>query len=177
MATRTRGYLPHMEFDGATYHVVFRLADALPPKERMALTPELGRLEYFESLLDAGLGRRALADPDNADCVLDALHHFNGERYRLEAWCIMPNHVHVVLKACAGYSLAGIVHSWKSFTANAINKRLGASGRFWAREWFDRAMRDEDHLASTIQYVEANPVKASLAVQASDWRWSSAWRE
>lgn len=176
MVTTTRGYLPHMEFDGATYHVVFRAADALPSDRQMEPPSDLGRLEYFDAQLDAGLGRCTLSDPAIANCVHDALHHFNGQRYDLHAWCVMPNHVHVVVKPASGWRLGVVVHSWKSFTANFINALLGRQGMFWAREWFDRAMRDEDHLARTIQYVEANPVKAGFVGLAHDWRWSSAWR-
>ena len=74
----------------------------------------------------------------------------------------MPNHVHVVLEPASGHRLGTIVHSWKSFTANKANKLIGRTGAFWHDDYFDRYMRDEDHLISTIGYVEQNPVKAGL---------------
>jgi REP element-mobilizing transposase RayT len=103
------------------------------------------------------------------------LLHFDGERYRLIAWCLMPNHVHVVIEIVDGYSLTDIVRSWKSFSARRANSELGRTGRFWHPDYFDRYMRDERHFAQTVEYVELNPVKAGLASAADEWLWSSAY--
>ncbi len=105
-----------------------------------------------------------------------ALLAFDERRYGLLAWCVMPNHVHVLLEVRAGYPLESVVHTWKSYTAKAANRLLERTGPFWAREYFDRFMRDEAHLARTIEYIEANPVKAGLSRDLSDWPFSSAWR-
>jgi REP element-mobilizing transposase RayT len=86
------------------------------------------------------------------------------------------NHVHVVIEMLDGHSLSEIVGTWKSFTAKRANAQLGRSGSFWHADYFDRYMRDEGHLARTIEYVEQNPVKAGLVEVASDWPWSSAHR-
>jgi REP element-mobilizing transposase RayT len=86
----------------------------------------------------------------------------------------MSNHVHVVIEMRDGPSLSEIVGSWKSFTAKRANAQLGRSGPFWDADYFDRYMRNEDHLARTVDYVEQNPVKAGLVDVASKWRWSSA---
>jgi REP element-mobilizing transposase RayT len=86
----------------------------------------------------------------------------------------MPNHVHVVVEMMDGQSLSGIVASWKSFTAHKANALLERKGRFWHADYFDRFMRNEEHLNQTIEYVEQNPVKAGLAARATDWAWSSA---
>jgi len=86
----------------------------------------------------------------------------------------MPNHVHVGLEAANGYRLGAILHSWKSFTANKVNALLGRTGAFWHDDYFDRYMRDEDHLIRTVRYVEQNPVKAGLVDTDSDWNWSSS---
>jgi REP element-mobilizing transposase RayT len=64
--------------------------------------------------------------------------------------------------------------AWKSFTANEANKLIGRTGAFWHDDYFDRYMRNEDHLIRTIGYVEQNPVEAGLVDIASDWRRSSA---
>ena len=90
------------------------------------------------------------------------------------AWCLMPNHVHVIIEIVAGHSLTDIVRSWKSFTARKANDQLGRSGPFWHPDYFDRYMRNEAHLAQTVEYVELNPVKAGLVESADDWLWSSA---
>ena len=92
------------------------------------------------------------------------------------AWCLMPNHVHVVMEPLAAYPLGGIVRSWKTFTARRANAVLGRTGAFWYEDYFDRFMRDEDHFSRTVHYVEENPVKAGLVAAAADWRWSSARR-
>ena len=87
----------------------------------------------------------------------------------------MPNHVHVVIDIVDDQSLTNIVRSWKSFTARQANERLGRSGPFWHADYFDRYMRNEEHLAQTVEYVEQNPVKAGFVSTAEDWIWSSAY--
>jgi REP element-mobilizing transposase RayT len=89
----------------------------------------------------------------------------------------MPNHVHVVIETLEGHTLSDVVKSWKSFTSRQANSRLGRTGAFWEPDYFDRYMRNEDHLMRTIEYVENNPVKAGLVNKAVDWPWSSASRE
>jgi putative transposase len=100
---------------------------------------------------------------------------FDGKRYSLLAWCVMPNHVHVLVETRPDHRMGRIVHSWKSYTGVAANRLLSRTGAFWAREYFDRFMRDEDHVARTAAYIEGNPVKARLCENVSDWRFSSAW--
>jgi len=130
----------------------------------------------FDRELDAGLGECWLRKPEIAALTQQSLLHFDGQYYRLLAWCIMPNHVHVVTEPMEGHSLSIIVESWKSFTSRQANAHLGRTGAFWEADYFDRYMRNEDHLMRTIEYVENNPVKAGLVEQASDWQWSSARR-
>ena len=88
----------------------------------------------------------------------------------------MPNHAHVIAEQIDGFPLSNIVQGWKSTSAHLINQHMDRRGRFWRREYFDRFMRDNDHLSTTIAYVENNPVMARLAQTATSWRWSSAWR-
>lgn len=115
-----------------------------------------------------------MRDERIATVVEDALLYFDGQRYRLLAWCVMPNHVHVVIETFRGQSLSHTVHSWKSFTATQANRILGRTGAFWQREYHDRFMRHDEHLRQTVEYVEYNPVKAGLVRQAEDWCFSSA---
>ncbi len=63
-----------------------------------------------------------MANPRVAGVVAEALGYFDGTRYRLQAWCVMSNHVHVVFPIHEDHRLEKIVHSWKSFSANAANK-------------------------------------------------------
>ena len=87
----------------------------------------------------------------------------------------MPNHVHVLVEMKDGFPLAEIVHSWKSFTANEVNKILSRTGDFWQREYHDRFVRDDDDYRNVLAYIENNPVKAGLAKSTDAWRHSSAW--
>ncbi|RME89457.1 MAG: hypothetical protein D6766_14700, partial [Verrucomicrobia bacterium] len=132
------------------------------------------RIEQYE---DAGHGACWLRDPRIAGLVENALLHFDGQRYRLLAWCVMPNHVHVLIETRQGWPLADVVHSWKSFTASEANKLLGRSGPFWFREYHDRYIRNAEHYAQTVRYIEANPVKAGLVKLASEWPFGSARRK
>jgi putative transposase len=163
---RSRGYLPHC--DGATLvqHVVFGQADAIAP----------GASFDSDDQLDMGVGSCVLRDPACATIVEDVLLHADAERYRLIAWCVMPNHVHVVFQQLAGWKLATVVQAWKSASSHIIGKRPGAPGVLWRREYFDRFMRDDGHLQATIRYVEENPVKAGLVVDVTAWPFSSATR-
>ncbi len=100
---------------------------------------------------------------------------FDGERYHLVAWSIMPNHVHALVETMEGSPLPQVIHSWKSYTAQMANHIIGRSGTFWQREYFDRFIRDDNHYANAVNYIEENPVKAGLVSKREDWRWSSAW--
>ena len=173
---RSRGYVPHCDNVGLVQHIVFRLADSLPAAkvESLDTTPTIQRLAAAEAALDRGFGARSLCDPRVAALVRDALLYFDGQRYRLSAWCVMPNHVHVLAMQVEGWPLASVIHSWKSLTANRANIVLGRQGRFWAREYFDRAMRSEEQAEKTCLYIEANPVTAGLCANPADWPWSSA---
>jgi putative transposase len=175
---RSRGYLPHIDMPNLVQHVIIRLADSLPIEARQALDKArpADRVAVVDAALDRGHGRRDLADPIIAELVQNALLTLDGERYALLAWCVMPNHIHVLVEVRSGYRLERIVHSWKSYTAIAANRLLGRTGAFWAREYFDRFMRDAEHLVRTAAYIEGNPVKAGLCQNVADWRCSSAWR-
>jgi REP element-mobilizing transposase RayT len=188
---RSRGYLPHWETDGAIYFVTFRLADSLPrnlavqlSKERRAIetaskagaaTPAdavrlkklRAILEKAERCLDSGLGECHLRDVRVARIVSDALRNFDGKRYRLIAWCLMPNHVHVVFSPSEGHDLEAILHSWKSYSAKVANHLLTRTGHFWQREYFDHLVRHEASLSKIVQYVMENPRRAGLR----NWPW------
>jgi putative DNA methylase len=125
---------------------------------------------------DAGHGACWLRDPRIAALVEEALLQFDDQRYRLIAWCVMPNHVHALIETWEGWPLGSVLHSWKSFTAQRANAILKRSGDFWEREYFDRFIRDDRHFANAVGYIEMNPVKAGLVARAEEWRWSSAWR-
>jgi putative DNA methylase len=184
----SRGYVPHFDQPGMVQTIGFRLHDSVPRslidqwKEelhwRVALPSEdpisveyRRRIAHYE---DRGYGECWLARPDVAHLVEDALLHFDDERYRVLAWCIMPNHVHVVVTVIDGYPLDQVIQSWKSFTAKEANRLLARSGTFWMPDYYDRYIRHENHLATAMAYVENNPVTAGLVSKASEWGFSSA---
>ena len=117
------------------------------------------------------MGQCFLRDPRVAQMVQDALRYFDGKRYSLLEWCIMPNHVHLLLQMADGYTLAQTIHSLKSYTANEANKILGRQGPFWWREYFDRYIRDYQHYKRVVCYILNNPVKAGLVKVVEDWPW------
>jgi REP element-mobilizing transposase RayT len=131
-------------------------------------------IRLIHERLDAGAGACWLGRADIAALVQDALLHFDGIRYRLLAWCLMPNHVHAIIEIVDTHSVGDTVRVWKSFTARRANEILGRSGSFWHPDYFDRYMRNEGHLERTIAYVENNPVNAGLAAFTDGWPWSSA---
>ena len=172
----SRNYLPHLDSPDLVQTVTFRLADSLPEGVRQAFASDPDRELKREAALDAGYGACWLREPTIAALVEDGMLHFDGIRYRLIAWCVMPNHVHAMFEPKQGYRLGDIVGSWKRFTARAANRELSREGTFWQSEYYDRYVRNDAHFAAAIEYIEQNPVAAGLVVRAVDWRWSSARR-
>jgi putative transposase len=114
-----------------------------------------------------------LNDPAAAKIVEDAILFGTPERYALLAWCVMANHVHVLLTPC--WDLSKITQGIKGFAANRINTLHGKIGRqFWQRESYDHWSRDPEETGRIIQYIENNPVAAELCEKPADWPWSSA---
>ncbi|MBL8780020.1 MAG: transposase [Alphaproteobacteria bacterium] len=181
----SRGYLPHWEAGEVAQSITFRMADSLPAAllERWqgeletlsAMERDQERRRRIEQALDSGHGSGALARADVGEVVENALLHFDMQRYRLHAWSIMPNHVHVLITPLGAATLSEIVHSWKSFTAKKANALLQMDGAFWAQEYFDRAVRDDAHYANAVAYIAMNPVKAGLCGKPAAWRFSSSW--
>ncbi|PYJ89702.1 MAG: hypothetical protein DME70_01630, partial [Verrucomicrobia bacterium] len=115
-----------------------------------------------EQWLDQGHGACLLKQSTIAALTADALRHFDRERYVLDAWVIMPNHVHVLLQPTIGHALPDILHSWKSFTAKEINRLTGSKGAVWQDENYDRIVRDFDELLRLRSYISRNPDEAKL---------------
>ena len=132
------------------------------------------RTRQIEEWLDKGLGSRILHQPECAEIVQSALLHFNLQRYRLNAWCVMPNHVHALFEVFEGHPVGTVIRSWKTFTTREINKLLSRKGSLWQDDYFDRYMRDEAHLRNESAYIEANPVSAGLVKKPEQWPFSSA---
>jgi putative transposase len=179
----TENRLPHWQQKGATYFVTFRLADSIPSQilgqwrdEREAwlrLHPQPWTLESelehhrrfsgaIERWLDEGHGACLLRRPDCAEIVAETLRHFEGERDLMISFAVLPNHVHALFVQNSEWPLEKLLCSWKGFTARQVNKLLGRSGSFWQRDYFDRLIRNQEHLASCVRYIRRNPEKANL---------------
>ena len=211
----TRRNLPHWYVPCAVHFVTYRLAGTIPLHVLQGLREERTRrlrqappeaaasrrwrrsvhgrfFTDYDRYLDSNREIAWLADPRVAALVRTSLHHYDGGLYHLLAYCVMPNHVHVLLQPTAdltplddrawpgdeeagrGGPLAAIMRRLKSYTAREANKVLGRSGQFWQHESYDHWVRDDDELLRLVEYVIWNPVKAGLATEPHEWYWGSA---
>lgn len=179
----SRGYLPHVDPGEMIQFITFRLADSMPQAVLAQWRAELQRDEIndvdfrkrIEVYLDQNYGERWLSDRRIAILVRDTLKTLDGKRYRLIAWVIMPNHVHILIQTLAGNPVSEIMQTVKSYTSHEANRILGRKGHFWFKEYFDRYIRDGKHFQATVRYIEENPVKARLCSKPEDWEFSSAY--
>ncbi len=169
--------------------VTIRLGDSVPQSLHRNLHAELNRLRdkiveaqelalkkqrRIETLLDAGYGACLLRRPDVARLIVDSLKFLNVHGHQVLRWVIMPNHLHLLIAVRCDTSLAAVVRSFKGWTAAQANRITGRTGSFWYPEYFDRYIRDAAHLSKVVRYIDANPVKAGLVANQTDWRFSSA---
>ena len=175
----TRGYLPHYDKPGLMEMLTFRLADAMPASRRQEwellfkIKDEREKRTRLEAYLDLGCGECLLRNPRAAEAVEGVIQRFDGRRYRLAAWVVMPNHFHALIELWT-MPLGELLKAWKGVSARAVNRVLGRSGQLWQEDYWDRYIRDEEHFGKARRYIESNPVKAGLARQAAAWSWSSA---
>jgi REP element-mobilizing transposase RayT len=187
----SRGYLPHWDFADSVQGITFRLADAVPAKVIDGWREELqsalqnpdreisnkaysdlhAKIAKYE---DAGHGSCLLADPEYAAIVQESLISGHGSSYKLIDWCVMPNHVHVLVRLLNSASLGSIVKRWKATTALQISRLLERRGSLWMRDYHDRLIRDMDHFHNARAYIRNNPVKAGLCATPDEWVFSSA---
>lgn len=190
-------YLPHWDVEDGIYFVTFRLANSLPASKLRELSDEYRRrvrrlttqddvdaeelaafaFEYYLSNVDVELdesgGACHLAQPEVAEMVSDSLEYFDGDRYTLYGWVIMPNHVHVVFQRTAEWSLSEVVGAWKSYTAHEARELVDYGESFWQGGYFDRLIRTKTEFRDTLQYVWRNPEEAGLG----EWEWRAVGRE
>ncbi len=171
-------HLPHWQQGEVFYFVTWRLADALPSAKlaqwqeekeawlRHHPEPWDSKTEaefhrrfsrQIDGWLDAGHGSCILRQPALSSLVGKAFHHFDGERYDLDSFVVMPNHVHVLFRLRTGEVLEKVIHSWKSFTAKEINKATGRASTLWQEDYWDRIIRNERHLEAVRRYIKENP--------------------
>ena len=181
-----RRNLPHWRQEGATYFLTYRLADALPREALSRLTalkrdrkPETE--EDWEQLskevakeeehwLDQGSGECLLRNPEISAVVEEKFRSFDGTRYQLGAFVVMPNHVHVLVRPFPGHPLDRITKAWKGVSARAINSMVSRKAQtLWQDESYDAIVRDEEHLFRIVRYIGNNPAKAKLSSGFVRW--------
>ena len=200
-----RRHMPHYQPRNATFHIVFRLTGSLPlfvieelrveremfekklshecsisKRAQNKLYYERQSFEKFDVLLNgSSTFPRWLGEAVPADIVREAIHYRDGKVYDLFAYCIMPNHVHMIvdvgrngIPTYKDLPLFRILQSLKRHTARQANKILNRCGTFWQDESYDHIIRDGKELERTIWYILMNPVSAGLIEDWKDWRWS-----
>ena len=166
---------------------VSRAGDGVPPSRSSAgARYAKRRLPHFELpwaiyALTISTAKRRQLSPSDRTIVLNAFRHFHGSRYDLIALCVMPDHVHAILRPhpkqdnAEGdpilWSLSELMQSLKSFTAHEINKASSTGGPVWEKERFDRYIRSDQDLEEKFQYVLRNPWEAGVAAQDEDYPW------
>lgn len=193
--------LPHYHPAGYPLFITFRLAGSLPLEvlgqlkaqrefELKALkndaTSERQKIEmkyfgcYDDWLDQCKFGPRWLLADDIAQIIAKEIQNLNGNRYQLIAYCIMPNHVHLLVETLvseqvnhqgksAKYPVTDTLRLLKGRTAHDCNLALKRSGGFWQHESYDHVVRDEQELERTILYILNNPVKAGLVKEWKNW--------
>ncbi len=182
------GKLPHFDVGGIYQGITYRLDDSLPQAKLLELEEKLRimnfpenkakneRRKQIETWLDAGYGSCILREPENARLVIESWKHFDGKRYDLIAWVVMPNHVHVLIFVYEGSLLETIVASWKNFTSRRFTVKNGIEYiPHWWKGYWDRFIRNEKHFQDVVFYIENNPVTAGLVKKPEDWVFSSAY--
>jgi len=120
--------------------------------------------DRWDRELDQGAGQCVFERSEFSKIVADSLLHFDGNRYELTDFVVMPNHVHLLVAFPDEQSLLSQCESRKRFTARQINLRLGTKGRFWQRDGFDHMVRSVEQFEYFRRYIAENPAKAGCTV-------------
>ncbi|HLR76411.1 MAG TPA: transposase [Balneolaceae bacterium] len=199
-----RRNLPHYQPPGGRFFVTFRLVNSLPKSVVTRLKKEYNSLmkdaenknrtkkrkllkvyfQKFDQFLDrSNAGNLWLRRDSVAQIVADRIHDFDSEKYTLICFCIMPNHVHLLVElftqdekdkneVAKFLPLAETMKLIKGSTAYECNTVLSRKGQFWQHESYDHLVRDNDELERVIRYILLNPVKAGLVNKWQDWKWT-----
>ena len=180
--------LPHRLPPGEVVFLTFRLAGSLSWEVVKQLQAESALAQQrlteadliyaeqkryfgrFDAQLEKGeFGPTWLRQPAIAELVGQSLRYFDGKAYDLLCYCLMPNHVHMVVVLSAdSASLTNTLQRLKSYTATQANKLLDRTGAFWQPESYDHLVRPGE-LERIIRYVLENPVKAGLVDEWQKW--------
>jgi putative transposase len=129
----------------------------------------------FYHLINRGNGRQRIFHKDGdyrafIDLLLQAR-----ERYgvKLLAWCLMPNHFHLLVQPAEADQLNKWMQWLMTTHVRRYHKHYSTSGHVWQGRYKSFIVQDDEHLLTVVRYVEGNPVRAMLATTAGQWSWSS----
>jgi len=180
---RTQNRLPHRQQEGISLFVTYRLNDSIPAELMEKWREEKNRWltehpQPWDEETDSAYHRRftyeldRIMDGGHGSCVLktaeiraileESFRNFDGIRYDMHSWVIMPNHVHLLFSLKEGVKMEKILATWKNYTSTRINESLGQEGTLWQKDYFDRMIRDWDNFARVARYIRRNPVEAKL---------------
>lgn len=176
--TKGQHRLPHWQQGEVWIFLTYRLADSLPeamlikwrderelwiqhhPEPWGEATEEAYHERFSQSIdrwLDQGHGSCLLRNPENARIAANAFAYFDGDRYKLASFVVMPNHVHALFRTLGEHRLPDLVHTWKRFTSREINRRERRQGALWQPDYWDRLIRSQRHFDWARRYIERNP--------------------
>ncbi|MCF7919240.1 MAG: transposase [Candidatus Cloacimonetes bacterium] len=170
-----RRNLPHYQQHESIFFVTTRLFFQLPEKLRKQLYEHRKAkqdffLDFDKILANLSDSPKWLAIEKVRETVKEALHYNENKRYLLYAYCLMPNHIHILLQPISGNSLSKIMHSLKSYTAHQLKQIISYDKYFWQSENYDHLIRNNDDLINSTNYIINNPVKAGLVESWQDWK-------
>ena len=152
-------HLPHVDIKGYYQFITFRTYDSLDDYLKKLYNldkPNRQKQQYIDNYLDNSKNGAYLNGK-----ILKYLYDFfrknDKKLYELIAFCIMPNHIHLLFKPLDGLSI--VMQKIKGITAKEINAMLGRKSKFWANDYYDRAIRDEKHFLTVYEYIKNNPLK------------------
>jgi len=128
-------------------------------EERTLVRRTLGRIERF---LDSGYGSCVLMDERAAGLVESVLWNGDGERYRLHAWSVMPNHVHALFSPCGSLDIEEVVTEWKAESTRKVNGELRRTGALWHPNVIDYEVRLVADFARLRSSIAQNPLQSGL---------------
>ena len=190
--------LPHIQPLNETFFITFRLYNSLPKKviqsfmeeknisnnkiEKTTNNPKIKKEQLyknskqffinFDELLHKYQNKNDLLLKNSlADIVKNSLHYYDNKNYNLISYCIMTNHVHLLISE-VNIQLFKILQSIKSFTAKQINKKINSTGKIWQRESYDHIVRENTNINNYVNYILQNPVKAGLVSNTKDWKYN-----
>lgn len=168
-----RRNLPHVQPKNGILFVTYCLYNVFPLSIRKKFADNF--LVYDDYLDYCKVNSKLLSLDKFAPIVYDNLLKMNHIQYELFCFCIMPNHVHVLLKpkfdaADNPFSIAKIMHGHKGVTAKKINKVFNRQGSFWHHEYYDHYVRNDTEFNNIAWYIINNPLKAKLVSEIKKWK-------